>query len=101
MVRPGRDKLAGEVEVDESYLGGVAPGKHHPGLLLRARPSDSSVSEAPQATVRVVEVKGGAMETVVERVRAGNSVRLESVTSATVCRSRQGRCPRLRVRRAS
>jgi transposase-like protein len=31
MVRPGRDKLAGEVEVDESYLGGVAPGKHGRG----------------------------------------------------------------------
>src|SRR6266542_6051794 len=31
MVRPGRDKLSGEVEVDESYLGGVAPGKHGRG----------------------------------------------------------------------
>src|SRR5438132_9837296 len=31
MVRPGRDRLAGEVEVDESYLGGVAPGKHGRG----------------------------------------------------------------------
>ena len=28
MVRPGRDKLTGEVEVDETYVGGVAPGKH-------------------------------------------------------------------------
>jgi transposase-like protein len=28
---PGRDKLAGEVEVDEGYLGGVAPGKHGRG----------------------------------------------------------------------
>src|SRR6266542_5443483 len=31
MVRPGRDRLSGEVEVDESYLGGVAPGKHGRG----------------------------------------------------------------------
>jgi transposase-like zinc ribbon protein/ISXO2 transposase-like protein len=31
MVRPGRDKLAGEVEVDETYVGGVAPGKHGRG----------------------------------------------------------------------
>jgi hypothetical protein len=30
MVRPGRDKLTGEVEADESYLGGVAPGKTRP-----------------------------------------------------------------------
>ena len=26
MVRPGRDRLTGEVEVDESYVGGVEPG---------------------------------------------------------------------------
>lgn len=31
MVRPGRDKLAGEVEVDESYVGGVATGKRGRG----------------------------------------------------------------------
>ena len=31
MVRPGRDRLAGEVEVDETYVGGVAPGKHGRG----------------------------------------------------------------------
>lgn len=27
MVRPGRDRLAGWVEVDETYLGGVHPGR--------------------------------------------------------------------------
>jgi len=27
MVRPSRDRLSGELEVDESYIGGVAPGK--------------------------------------------------------------------------
>jgi hypothetical protein len=31
MVRPGRDKLTGDVEVDETYVGGVAPGKHGRG----------------------------------------------------------------------
>jgi transposase-like protein len=29
MVRPGRDRLSGEVEVDESYVGGVAAGGKH------------------------------------------------------------------------
>ncbi len=31
MVRPGRDRLAGEVEVDETYVGGVEPrgGRRH------------------------------------------------------------------------
>ncbi len=36
MVRPGRDRLSGEVEVDESYLGGVAPGKHGRGAEKKA-----------------------------------------------------------------
>ncbi len=36
MVRPGRDKLSGEVEVDESYLGGVTPGKHGRGAEKKA-----------------------------------------------------------------
>lgn len=33
MVRPGRDRLAGEVEVDETYVGGVEPrgGRRHLG----------------------------------------------------------------------
>ncbi len=36
MVRPGRDRLSGEVEVDESYLGGVAPGKPGRGAEKKA-----------------------------------------------------------------
>ena len=31
MVRPGRDRLAGDVEVDETYVGGVKPGKRGRG----------------------------------------------------------------------
>ncbi|MER3487919.1 MAG: IS1595 family transposase, partial [Chloroflexota bacterium] len=31
MARPGRDRLSGEVEVDESYVGGVATGKRGRG----------------------------------------------------------------------
>ncbi len=31
MVRPGRDRLRGEVEVDETYIGGPKPGKHGRG----------------------------------------------------------------------
>jgi transposase-like protein len=36
MVRPGREKLAGEVEVDESYVGGVATGKRGRGAGKKA-----------------------------------------------------------------
>ena len=33
MVRPGRDRLRGDVEVDESYLGGPEPGIPGRGAL--------------------------------------------------------------------
>jgi transposase-like protein len=36
MVRPGRDRLSGEVEVDESYVGGLAPGKPGRGAEKKA-----------------------------------------------------------------
>ncbi len=36
MVRPGRDLLSGEVEVDESYVGGPEPGKRGRGALGKA-----------------------------------------------------------------
>ena len=36
MVRPSRDRLSGEVEVDESYLGGLAPGKPGRGAEKKA-----------------------------------------------------------------
>ena len=44
MVRPGRDRLAGEVEVDETYVGGVEPrgGRRHLGnkaLVVVAGPA--------------------------------------------------------------
>jgi len=33
MVRPGRDRLSGLVEVDETYIGGEKPGKRGRGAL--------------------------------------------------------------------
>jgi transposase-like protein len=36
MVRPGRDKLAGEIELDESSVGGPEPGKRGRGALGKA-----------------------------------------------------------------
>ena len=36
MVRPGRDRLTGRVEVDETYLGGVRPGKRGRGAAGKA-----------------------------------------------------------------
>lgn len=36
MVRPGRDRLTGEVEADETYVGGVATGKRGRGAAKKA-----------------------------------------------------------------
>jgi ISXO2-like transposase domain len=36
MVRPGRDRLAGEVEVDETFIGGIKPGKRGRGARGKA-----------------------------------------------------------------
>ena len=36
MVRPGRDRLSGRVEVDESYIGGLEEGTHGRGTLKKA-----------------------------------------------------------------
>lgn len=36
MVRPGRDRLSGVIEVDESYVGGKKPGKHGRGAERKA-----------------------------------------------------------------
>jgi hypothetical protein len=47
MVRPGRDKLAGEVEVDATYIGGVAPGKHGRGAEKKTPVLIASRSAAP------------------------------------------------------
>ena len=33
MVRPGRDNLSGTIEIDETYIGGVKPGKRGRGAL--------------------------------------------------------------------
>jgi transposase-like protein len=35
MIRPGRDRLSGTVEVDESYLGGLEAGTHGRGAALK------------------------------------------------------------------
>lgn len=36
MVRPGRDKLTGTIEIDETYVGGQKPGKRGRGALGKA-----------------------------------------------------------------
>jgi hypothetical protein len=46
MVRSGRERLSGEVEVDEAYVGGPTEGKRGRGLLFY-RLMELAVSSAP------------------------------------------------------
>lgn len=74
MVRPGRDRLSGTIEVDETYLGGPKPGKRGRGAggkslvliaaqadgrkigrIRLARIADASAKSLEQAVVAAVE----------------------------------------------
>lgn len=61
MVRPGRDRLSGRVEVDEAYVGGA-----HPGLRGRGAAGKSLVLVAAEAKgrkvgrIRLAQVPNGA-----------------------------------------
>lgn len=65
MVRPGRDRLAGTVEVDETFVGGLRPGKpgRSPGktLVLIAAQADGDrigrirLAQIPDASARSLE----------------------------------------------
>jgi len=66
MVRPGRERLAGTVEVDETYVGGVRPGKRGRG------------AEGKALVVIAVEDKQGEIGRIrLRRVADASSERLE------------------------
>lgn len=43
MVRPGREKLMGDIEVDETFIGGVESGMNENGKVIRGRGSSEKV----------------------------------------------------------
>jgi hypothetical protein len=53
MVRPGRERLAGEVEVDESYIGGPEPGIPGRGTLGKVLFAAAVERETPRGFGRV------------------------------------------------
>jgi len=68
LVRPGRDRLSGKVEVDETYVGGEKPGKRGRGAAGKT------------LVLIAVEVKGGRIGRIrLRRVRDASS---ESLTPA-------------------
>ena len=82
MVRPGRDRLAGAVEVDETYIGGERPGKRGRGaegkaLVLIAAQMD--VKRIGRIRLRRVEDASAASlePAVLEAVEVGSLVRTD------------------------
>lgn len=82
MVRPGRDRLAGEVEVDEIFIGGERPGKRgrgaaHKALVVIAAQADGK----RMGRIRMSQVDDAAGESlepaVWEMVEPGSVVRTD------------------------
>jgi len=74
MVRPGRDRLSGTVEVDETYVGGVRPGKRGRGaagkvlVMVVAQQKDKQIGRIRLRRVPDASAKSltPAVEAVVE-----------------------------------
>jgi len=66
MVRPGRDRLSGAVEVDETYIGGVKPGKRGRGaagkslVLIAAQCVGAQIGRIRLA--RIPDASAGSIE---------------------------------------
>jgi transposase-like protein len=82
MVRPGRDRLSGTVEVDETYLGGKRPGKRGRGaagkslVLIAAEDKDNHIGR-----IRLRRVLDAGAESLIpavqESVEPGSTVRTD------------------------
>ena len=82
MVRPGRDRLSGIVEVDETYLGGTRPGKRGRGaagkslVLIAAEDKDNHIGRIRLR--RVLDAGAESlMPAVQESVEPGSTVRTD------------------------
>ena len=82
MVRPGRERLSGTVEVDESYFGGEKPGKRGRGAagkaLIMVMVEDK---EAHIGRIRLRQVPDASSESlhmaIQESVEPGSRVRTD------------------------
>ena len=82
MVRPGRDRLAGVVEVDEIFIGGERPGKRGRGaggkalVVLAVQEADQKIGRIRMR--RVADAAGESLEPAVwEMVEPGSTVRTD------------------------
>jgi transposase-like protein len=82
MVRPGRDRLAGTVEVDETFIGGERPGKRGRGaagktlVVIAAQAAGTKIGRIRLA--RVASASGNHLEAAVSQaVEPGSTVRTD------------------------
>jgi transposase-like protein len=86
MVRPGRDKLVGAVDVDETYVGGERPGKHGRGaegktlVLIAAQHDGAGIGRI--RLCRISDLSGTTVGAAVQTmVATGNVVRTDGLKS--------------------
>lgn len=70
MIRPGRDRLSGLVEVDETYIGGEKPGKRGRGALGKSLVVIAAEKDGERiGRIRLVRVPDASAESLEEAVR--------------------------------
>lgn len=85
MVRPGRDRLAGTIEVDETYIGGEKPGKRGRGaegkalVLIAAQRDGKRIGRIRLRRVRDAST-GSLQPGITEAVQPGSVVRTDGWT---------------------
>jgi transposase-like protein len=82
MVRPGRDRLTGTIEVDETYIGGEKPGKRGRGaegkalVLIAAQKDGKCIGRIRLRRVRDASA-GSLQPAIAEAVEPGSVVRTD------------------------
>ena len=70
MVRPGRDRLAGTVEVDEVYIGGERPGKRGRGATGKTLVLVAAQADGPRiGRIRLVRIGNASQPVLTSAVR--------------------------------
>lgn len=84
MVRPGRDRLSGQVEVDEVFIGGVRPGKRGRGaagktlVVIAVEEAEKGMGMGRIRLRQVADAAGESLEPAVwDLVEPGSTVRTD------------------------
>lgn len=84
MVRPGRDRLCGQVEVDEVFIGGVRPGKRGRGaagktlVVIAVQEAETGTGMGRIRLQQVADAAGASLEPAVwDMVEPGTTVRTD------------------------